>query len=419
MAPDATKMTSVATIIASAFFCIVEAVVSNAIDTTPWLPMTGMLHSIAIVVALVMSVMAAVSLFLLANTTDIELSKRKPVQHIEATMGLKQILGRACLYCGRHFWGMLLLFTGMAVLAKTIAVLALSPWGAWVQNEEAAIVSWLRENNFVAMMDIDQSIKDRAQVLYYSNIFYNIIMDACYYWLYYVALACCVRVVVKSYRGADTTVMAALRGLKRQLVPLLVISLLFSTLMQAGLAFLLVPGIIVYTYCIMALPQATVTGKYKLLENFGKGKDLIKGNVIRVLLLSLVILGLRLLVQFPMAAVNTAVQETIGGTRAIVALMQAPYAHLGELLALESLNGVFMTLFGPLEAALVAMLFIDLEARVKAKQVEQKQGTQKDKRAAMKDMPFDARVKRARFCPNCGISVRQGVTRCPNCRHQL
>nr|MDO8116934.1 hypothetical protein [Candidatus Sigynarchaeota archaeon] len=67
----------------------------------------------------------------------------------------------------------------------------------------------------------------------------------------------------------------------------------------------------------------------------------------------------------------------------------------------------------------VAMLFIDLGARAKAKVAEQQQASPKDKLATMKDLPFDARVKRARFCPNCGISVRQGVTRCPNCKHQL
>jgi hypothetical protein len=97
-----------------------------------------------------------------------------------------------------------------------------------------------------------------------------------------------------------------------------------------------------------------------------------------------------------------------------------PYGNLGNLMLLEIVTGSLATLVVPLEASFIALLFFDLAARKRVKlQASIKSPSGKARVQSLSSTSLGDRTQKARYCPRCGLSVRKGITRCPNCKAEV
>lgn len=340
--------------------------------------------------------------------------------YAEEVMGFRMVMKRTFVYFGKHYAQLLVLFIGIVVLVRVLYIIIISPWHASLLREESDLVAWLLEHNYVAGVSVPQSIYDRARNLYYLQNFFLYIQDVFKSTFNFVMLGIGVSVVIKSYRGSDPLLSGTFSKAKRHTGSLVVISALFAALYHGGLLFFLFPGIILYAYCIFAFPNLLVVEKYKTLQNFGESKNLVKGNFARVALYVVIFYFMQIGLQWLLGYISDAALTGMGGDVALRTWRNDPYTYFGTLVLFESVTGILTAFITPLEAALVAMLFIDLNARRKAKVREaQKESTAKGRTQSLKELPFEQRLQKARYCPRCGLSVRKGITRCPNCKAEV
>lgn len=338
----------------------------------------------------------------------------------EEVMKFKILMGRTFRYFGRHYVQLFVLFFGMAVLVSLLLLLIFSPFYTALQNEEEYLITWLYQHNFVSVTQVDPSIAQRAQTLYYMQNFYSYLQDAFKSFFYYAALGIGTTIVVNSYRGSDMLLSDSLKVSRKKILPLIIISLLFSFLYQAFLLLLVFPGIIFYMYCIFAYPNLFIVGTYRTTENFGKSKALISGSALHMALYVILFYFLQLAIQFLTGYINDAVSSGIGNVAIFNTASLDTYANFASNFILDFVSNVLTAFLAPLEVCLIAVLFIELGARqVKKIETLKKEEAKKSKTQSLNKLPYEQRVQKARYCPKCGLSVRKGVMRCPNCRTEI
>ncbi|HME52268.1 MAG TPA: zinc ribbon domain-containing protein [Candidatus Lokiarchaeia archaeon] len=342
--------------------------------------------------------------------------------YAEEAMKFTILMGRVFRYFGRHYAQLLVLFFGAAVLTSILSQLIFSSLYSMLQNEEQFLITWLYQHNFVSVTvtQVDPSIAQRAQTLYYMQNLYSFLQDSFKSFFYYAALGIGTILVVNSYRGSDMLLSNALKSTRKQIGALIVISALFSLLYHGFLLLLVFPGIIFYFYCIFAYPNVLVVKEYRTVENFGKSKSLVSGFAIHTAMYVLLFYFLQLGIQFLLGYINDAVFSGMGGPVVINSLQINSYANFGSVFIINFVSNVVPAFFGPLETCLVAILFIELGARqLKKANALQQEAAKKDKTRPLNKIPYDQRVQKARYCPKCGLSVRKGITRCPNCKTEI
>jgi hypothetical protein len=330
------------------------------------------------------------------------------------------MMGRIFRYFGRHYIQLLVLFFGFAILISLLVQLIFSAFFAVLQNEEKYLITWLYQHNFVSITQVNPDIAQRAQTLYYMQNVYTFIEDSFKSCFYYAALGIGTMIVVNSYRGSDTRLSDALKATKKNIMPLIIVSILFSFIYHGFLLLLVFPGIIFYFYCIFAYPNLLIVGTYKTSENFGKSKSLVSGFAIHAAVYVFLFYLMQFGIQFLMGYISDAIVSGLGGLAVINTLRVDSFANFGSIFILNFVSNVFPAFLAPLETCIVAILFIELGARQKRKtEMLKKEATAKGKTQSLSKIPYEQRVQKARYCPKCGLSVRKGITRCPNCRTEI
>lgn len=334
----------------------------------------------------------------------------------EGPAPFKVVLGRAAKACASQYWKLLAGFVIVQVIMKVVRLLVIVPWGTALLQEELFLVGYLRDNNYIAGTIVDPAIMDRARALVIWQNVHFIVNDAFQSTFYFTMLGLATCLVVKSHRGSDTGLAHPFSRDWRVLARLVGLSFLFSLVYHALLMILVVPGILFYAYCIMAFPNLLVGRKFRFFENFGRAKDLLKDNALRTIGFVLLLFVVRIAANYPASSIMAAVQAAAGGPVTTHAWLLVPFEHLGDLVALEAMEGMIGAFIGPLEAAIVAMLYVDLVARQRAAKAKPRPASPENRVEALKNLPLADRIKKARYCPTCGLSVRTGLVRCPNCK---
>jgi hypothetical protein len=266
-------------------------------------------------------------------------------------------------------------------------------------------------------MVVPNEINDRAQLLSNGNNIFDYCQNVFKSSFYYAVLGIGITIVMKSYQGGDSRLSEAIKRSRGHVGPLILISILFSGFYQLGLLFFFVPGLIFYTYCIFAFPNLLFVGKYKTIQNFGEAKSRVSGNFARAILYAVIMYFIQFAYQLAMQSFLNGIIEGVGGSVLLGQWQMDPYGNIGTILLLEILTGSLLTFIAPLEASLVAMLFFDLEARKRAKvMAAMKSPSGKARAQSLSTSSLLDRTQKARYCPRCGLSVRKGITRCPNCK---
>jgi len=361
-----------------------------------------------------------VVMFAACELQDKVYANTSTILYPEEVMKFKTMMGRIFRYFGRHYIQLLVLFFGVAVLVSLLDQLIFASFFTMLQNEEEALVTWLYQHNFVSVTQVDPDIAQRAQTLYYMQNVYTYLEDSFKSCFYYAALGISTMIVVNSYRGSDMRLSDALKATKGNIVPIIVISILFSFLYHAFLLLLVFPGIIFYFYCIFAYPNLLVVGTYRTTENFGKSKKLVSGFALHAALYVILFYLMQFGIQFLMGYISDAIVSGMGGLVVINSLRVDSYENFGTIFVLNLVSNVIPAFLSPLEACFVAILFIELGARQLNKaETLKKETAKKGKTQSLNKIPYEQRVQKARYCPKCGLSVRKGITRCPNCKTEI
>ncbi|MBD3188220.1 hypothetical protein GF325_15400 [Candidatus Bathyarchaeota archaeon] len=335
-------------------------------------------------------------------------------------MGFMEILKRGFYYLLKHFWQILLVFILFIFLGRLFSLLVLSPWEKSIYLEEQALIAWFLDNNFAVGSTLPADIAQRVNSFYWMQQVYLIINNAVNSTFYYIALGVSVYMVIKSYRGAFVTIGRSFSRVKKNFLHLIIVSIIFSFLYNLGIRALIIPGIIVYVICIMVFPNVTVIGKYKILENFGRSKDLLKKNIMRTGIFSVVIILLKLLVQTPVGSLSDRILEGFGSTAVLEDWVTNPLANAGSYVIFEFLDSVIRAPIGTIETVFVAIMFIDLRARTRDRiELLSASSSKSARNDARKQRPMDQRIKKATRCRSCGIFVPPGTWRCPNCKEAI
>ncbi len=343
-------------------------------------------------------------------------------EDLNKPMKIGVFLRRTFSYCGRHYGAILVLMIGITVVARALSAVFMSPWYASLLNEEQSLIAWLTQNNFTIGMTAPADIYNRYSTLYNVQsvfVYFKDVFESCFY---YAMLGIGITIIMKSYEGGDSRISTALRNARSHIGPLIIISIIFSIFYNLLLLpiILFVPGLIFYTYCIFAFPNLLFVGKYRTLQNFGEAKNRISGNFWRTFVYSLVIYFVPFTFQLLLQYVLDAVVQGVGGTVVLRQWRMDPFGNLGNLMLLEVLTGLLTTFTVPLEASLIAMLFFDLAARKRVKvMASAKSPSEKARVQSLSSASLGDRTQKARYCPRCGLSVRKGITRCPNCKAEV
>ncbi|MHA1684759.1 MAG: hypothetical protein ACTSUE_27720 [Promethearchaeota archaeon] len=352
-----------------------------------------------------------------------KVSRKNLSKFPEEEMGVRKIFSRGIFFLRTRYWQLLLVFMGAFILGRLINFLVFAPWERSIYLETRAITEWLTENNYYQGMPSTPeilAINQRINNLTLNQQVYLILNTSVASTVFYVAFGIAVQIVIKAYRGADPTISRSLKQVKTKLIHLIIISFVFSVLYNLGLKILIIPGIIFYVFTIMVFPNVTIVGKYKIFENFGRSKDLLKNNIMRMGLFSLILIILKVLSQSPLEQISNQMLVGLGKEQVLKDWLLDPWGNAGSYIVYQVLDGMIRSAFGPVEAVFVAIMFIDLRARGRNRIANLKKS--KDVKAlanASKQMTYNEKVKRATYCPECGFSVKLGRTRCPNCKAKM
>ncbi|NMC05633.1 MAG: zinc ribbon domain-containing protein [Candidatus Lokiarchaeota archaeon] len=404
--------------IAVAIAISVVGSILSLVASGPDSPVAQGLSIYSIVAGIVLMGACCVGLHGAAELRDPEEKKApRPAEELNAPMPVKVLFRRAFTFCRRTYGTILVLLLAAAAIARVIHVLALSSWQASLLAEEQSLIAWLMHNNFVAGMEPPADIANRVALLYNMNEVFTYVQDVIKSCFYYAMLGIGITLIMKAYDGSNSRASEILRVTRRQLGPLILVSILFSLCYNLGLKFLFVPGLIFYVYCIFAFPNLLYVGKYKALQNFGEAKNRVSGNFARATLYGTFLYFMQFGYQLALQLVIDAVMQGMGGRDVVAGWRIDPYANIGNILLLEFLTGSLLVLIAPVEAAFIAMLFFDLAARKRQKMVEgMKSSSAKSRVQSLSSTTIADRTRKANYCPRCGLSVRKGITRCPNCK---
>ncbi|MFX0098808.1 MAG: hypothetical protein ACFFCS_04445 [Candidatus Hodarchaeota archaeon] len=342
-----------------------------------------------------------------------KLAKKIKAKYSENKIGVKKILPRIFEYCGKHYFQLILIFLLFQFIYALLYTFLLEP------------AMYALVNLFVTANPEDPNLA----ALFYGFFFFNYFILTLKNAFFYFSMAIGIHLTVNSYRGSDAKFSDLFTFLKKKGLGLFFLSFLFSFL-ETFISLLdamifRIPGVIFglffYVYCIMALPNFIVERKYRFLENFGKSKDLLKKNTIR----SALYVGL--LLKFPYASIKYYLINLLGIV-ANIFIQSFPIQEIKTDWQLQSSLGLFINvnseilglLIAPFEVALISILFIDLSRRKELKIIDAGgDTTAKGKIEKAKQLPFEERLSLAYYCPNCGLSVKKGLKRCPNCKQTL
>nr|MDO8086558.1 zinc ribbon domain-containing protein [Candidatus Sigynarchaeum springense] len=346
----------------------------------------------------------------------------RPAEDLNAPMQFKIFWRRVFSYCGRNYGAILVLMFAITVVTSVLYVFVMSSWHASLLVEEQALLTWLAQNNYTPGMTVPNDIYNRAQALYNVQNVFVVVQDVFKSSFYFAMLGICITIVMKSYTGGDSRISMLLRETRRSILPLILISIIFSTFYNILILPLLlfIPGLIFYTYCIFAFPNLLFVGKYRTLQNFGEAKNRVSGNFWRAFVYVLIIYFVPFFFQLLLQFVMDGVIQGAGGIATIKTWRMDPFGNLGNLILLEIMPGGLTILIVPLVASLIAVLFFDLAARKRAKMVaSMKSPSEKARAQSLSSTTLENRTQKARYCPRCGLSVRKGITRCPNCKAEM
>lgn len=355
-----------------------------------------------------------VDTFMCVELKSNKLSKKIKAKYPEEeVMNVKQILPRVFEYCGKHYFQMLVVFILYQFIYTLVSVFVLVP------------IYYSLLNNLNSMAPEDPG----AMPLFFFLIVYNIFQFAIEKTFYYMGFTIGIYIVVNSYNGSDVMISEAFKAVKRKAVHFFFLCLLYALLEQLmsilDAMLFWIPGIIFYIYCIMIFPNFIVVKKYRFLENFGKSKDLINKNFTRTilytgLLITFPVIGLARLMRLPLGWVSETFTAGFSTHLNVADWAINPWGVMGNLLLDQSVISILGVLIGPFEVALISILFIDLSRRKELKIVDAGgKTTAKGKIERSKQLSFEERLSLARYCPNCGLSVKKGLKRCPNCKQRL
>ncbi|MEX2729624.1 MAG: hypothetical protein Q6353_020365 [Candidatus Sigynarchaeum springense] len=346
----------------------------------------------------------------------------RSAEDLNTPMTFKVFWQRALSCFERNYGAIVVLMFGITIVSSVLYVFIMSSWHAYLLGEEQALMTWLAQYNYTPGMPIPSDIYSRAQVLYNVQNVFVVVQDVFKSSFYFAMLGICITLVMKSYTGGDSRISTILRETRSNIPPLVLISIIFSLFYNILILPLLlfIPGLIFYTYCIFAFPNLLFVGKYKTLQNFGEAKNRVSGNFWRAFGYTLIIYFVPFFVQLLLQYVIDGVIQGVGGIAVIKAWRMDPFGNLGNLIFLEIVTSGLTTFIVPLEASLVAVLFFDLAARKRAKVVaSMKSPSEKARAQSLSSTTLEDRTQKARYCPRCGLSVRKGINRCPNCKAEM
>ena len=372
------------------------------------------------VIIFILMVVSFIDLSASCELSDKVNKKYLKTPYKEEKMNFKMVFKRAYHYWVKYFWKLVVMFVILNLISKFIMVLVLAPWRGYLLLEEDWLLTWVFSNNFVGG-DVPADVLNRAQSLQFMQQAQQIMGDAVQVTFIFIGIGLGSYMIVKGYRGSDqTSFIQAFKRNKPQILRLIPLAFIVAILYTVGLAILFIPGIIVYVYCVMVMPNVTVERKYHFIQNFGKSKDLISKNFGRMALYTILIFFMKVGLQFPINYINDAIRGGVGNT-ALQELLKDPISNFGSIFLLESLYSLLLAFVFPLEVAFISILFIDLSYRKTHKFSDDDDDgkTLKGRRESKKNLDFDKRVKRANYCPTCGLSVRKGTRRCPNCQSAI
>jgi hypothetical protein len=349
-----------------------------------------------------------------------ERAKSTKAINLDQVMNFRSLMGNAGKALGNTYIPVLLFTFGLVVLARVVLVLAFSAWQSSLLLEEQSIITWVIQNNYGAGATLDPSIAARAQTLYYMQNIFVYLQDTIKSVFYFISIGIGMALINKAIRGQDARLSSILKETRRHVGPLILISCLFSAFYQLGLYFFFVPGLLFYVYCIFAFPNLLVVEKYKTLQNFGESKNHVKGNFARVAIFSTLIYFMQFGFQLLMQPVSNTFVAGIGGMAGVQEWRLDPATNIVNLLLVEVVTGAIMVFIAPIEASIIVMLFNDIGARKRAKVAEaMKSSTAEGRTQSLKNVPLADRVQKAIYCTRCGLSVRPGARRCPNCKSDV
>ncbi|MBN2153636.1 MAG: zinc ribbon domain-containing protein [Candidatus Lokiarchaeota archaeon] len=365
---------------------------------------------------------SSVGLYAASELRDPEAPKdARAAEELNTPMPVKVLFQRAFSYCGRHYGALIVLMLGLVTIGRALYVVVMSQWHTSLLVEEQSLLDWISRNNFIFGLEIPGDIASRGQLLYNTQPVFEYFQEVFKSSFYYAALGIAITIIIKSYQGGEnTSLSAAMKHARSRFGPLVLVTVLFTMVYDLGLRLLFIPGLIIYTYCIFAFPNLLHVGKYKVLQNFGEAKNRVSGNFARSIMYGSIIyfmqFGFQLILQFLIEGVI----QGVGGMGVVKGWRMNPYENIGNLVLLEFLTGGLAAFLAPLEASIIAMLFFDLAARKRAKVVESmKSPSAKARVQSLSSSSLVDRTQKARYCPRCGLSVRKGITRCPNCKAEV
>ncbi|MHA1792646.1 MAG: zinc ribbon domain-containing protein [Promethearchaeota archaeon] len=378
-------------------------------------------HAMMIVFLLSTFILSFINLALTASLSRGQLAKKVKSIRGYKKLNFKKIFPGIFKQGLKNYWQIFVMFVIFQFAMKALYLLLIGPINARVVMNEAIFLKYLQDINYYQGMDVPSFLINDAKNLYnlqlLGMILGNVLQDS----FYFFSVGACVPLVVNSLRGRDMNLKNAIRAIKQHWKHLVPASILFALFYDMGLFLLVFPGLLVYVYMIMIFPNITVVGKYKFFQNFGKSKDLIKKNFTRTLFYVLFIFLINYIIQFSMNILYSGIKSGIGGDITLQSWIEDPYGHFGELYVVELIKGVLKAIPVPFEVSLIGLLFFDLSARKKERDRSIASISPKSAKNSSKKgkPPTEQKLKKARYCPNCGISVRSTATSCPNCKTKL
>lgn len=146
-------------------------------------------------------------------------------------------------------------------------------------------------------------------------------------------------ILILCVRPEDQSITGLWRDLGPLLAKLIWVSLIVAVAVAAGLLFLIVPGLIILTFWVLAVP-ATVVEKRGVFENLSRSRDLVRGNGLRVFLF-LLLLGLMIFLLATIGALlavpfGVGLPGTIAGSFIVTAFVN-PLTAIGPAVLYSSL----------------------------------------------------------------------------------
>ncbi|MHA1716314.1 MAG: hypothetical protein ACTSXP_11780 [Promethearchaeota archaeon] len=407
----------------SVLILFIRDIMANAPDFIELVHFTHF-QDMSTIMLIIILALVGINMYFTVELSDKKLARYITPPYIEEKMSTRNFFKRWIRYCGKHYWQLFLILIGFQLIIEFTILLIFSHWGSQLLREHIFLRDWLTNHDTSqdGTTELDPEIQNRIIATFWGHTLYFLVQDIFKETGVYFSLAIGTRLVIKSYRGSDALISVQFHQSKRRLPILVSWSIVFSILFNISKAILLIPGLIVYIFLIFTLPELGIGKNQRFRDVFKNVRQMLKGQVLRTTILILIMFLVSFLLNFAMEKlIYDPLRVRLGGTETISLWVLESMKHFGQLFFIEFIHQMFMMFVVPLEISFVAILYLDLRARKRVRELRKKLEEKKPPRIEKAKEVFitKGKIKKAKYCLNCGLSVQQGLSRCPNCNAKL